>query len=80
MYLLANLYDTNISELIKIFELLSDFMIRYRVVAPGGGGGSLRAVVQQLLDGMNSGIVETTYDAIYYELFQINSGILKCNV
>lgn len=73
MYLLANLYDENINELIKIFELLSDFMLRYRVVAPGGGGGSLRAVVQQLLDGLSSGIVEMTYDAIYYELSNSNA-------
>lgn len=73
MYLVANLYDTDKAELIKIFELLSDFMIRYRVVAPSGGGGSLRAVVQQLLDGLNSGIVKLSYDAIYYELSNSNA-------
>lgn len=73
MYLIANLYDSNLDELIKIFELLSDFMLRYRIVAPGGGGGSLRAVVQQLLDGLSSGIVELSYDAIYYELSNSNA-------
>lgn len=72
MYLIANLYETNISELIKIFELLSDFMLRYRIVAPAGGGGSLRAVVQQLLDGLSSGIIELSYKAIYYELSNSN--------
>lgn len=68
MYLIANLYDSNNNELTKIFGLLSDFILRYRIVAPGGGGGSLRAVVQQLLEGLNSGIVELSYDAIYFEL------------
>lgn len=68
MYLIANLYESNITELVKIFGLLSDFMLRYRIVAPAGGGGSLRAVVQQLLEGLNSGIVDLSYDAIYFEL------------
>ena len=73
MYLIASLYESNSNELEKIFELLSDFMLRYRIVAPGGGGGSLRAVVQQLLEGLSSGIVELSYDAIYYELSNSNA-------
>lgn len=73
IYLFAHLYDNNISELIKILELLSDFMIRYRIVAPSGGGGALRSVVQQLLEGLNSGSVELKYESIYFELSNSNT-------
>lgn len=68
IYLLAELYDINVSELTKIFRLLSDFMLRYRIVAPSGGGGALRAVVQQLLEGLSSNVIKLTYDDILFEL------------
>lgn len=73
IFLLAQLYDSEPNKLIDIFKLLSDFMLRYRIVAPGGGGGSLRSVVQQLLEGLSSGIVELSYEAIYFELSNSNA-------
>ena len=68
IYLLAELYESNIVELTKIFKLLSDFMLRYRIVAPSGGGGSLRAIVHQLLEGLSSSVINLTYDDILFEL------------
>lgn len=68
MYLLSELYEEHRSELIKIFELLSDFLLRYRIVAPSGGGGALRSVVQKLLENLASGEVKLSYDEIIFEL------------
>lgn len=72
LHLLAELYDTNIDELIKIFCILSDFMLRYRIVAPSGGGGALRTVIHQLLEGLSSNFVNLSSDGIRFELS--NSG------
>lgn len=68
LYLFNTHYEEDKIELLKIFTLLSDFMLRYRVVSPSGGGGALRSVVQQLLEGLNLGVVENSYQGIYYEL------------
>lgn len=68
LYLFDTLFEQNSTELLSILNLISDFMLRYRVVAPSGGGGALRSVVQQLLEGLNSGVVECNYDTIYFEL------------
>lgn len=68
LYLFNTHYEEDKIELLKIFTLLSDFMLRYRVVSPSGGGGALRSVVQQILEGLNLGVVENSYQGIYYEL------------
>lgn len=73
LYLFDTHYESNTVELIKILRLLSDFMLRYRIVSPSGGGGSLRAVVQQLLEGLNSGVVENNYKGLYFELSNSNT-------
>lgn len=68
LYLFDTHYEEDKTKLLKILVLLSDFMLRYRVVSPSGGGGALRSVVQQLLEGLNLGVVENSYQGIYYEL------------
>ncbi len=73
LYLFDTLYESNKPELIKILRLLSDFMLRYRIVSPSGGGGALRSVVQQLLEGLNSGVVENNYKGLYFELSNSNT-------
>ncbi len=73
LYLFDKLYDENSAELAKILRLVCDFMIRYRIVSPSGGGGALRSVVHQLLENLNSGAIQTTYDNIYFELSNSNT-------
>lgn len=68
MYLLKELYSTNVEELIKILDLLVNFMLRYRIVSPSGGGGALRKAIQQLLEMISSGEIALTYDNVYFEL------------
>ena len=68
LYLFDNLYNSNIIELKRILELFIDFMLRYRIVAPSGGGGALRSVVHQLLEKLNSEEIELKYDSILFEL------------
>ena len=48
-------------------------MLRYRIVSPSGGGGALRSVVQQLLEGLNSGIIENNYQSILFEFSNSNA-------
>lgn len=69
-YLLCfdKLYNNDDDELAKILKLMSDFMLRYRIVAPSGGGGALRSVVHQLLEKINSEEISLTYEAVLFEL------------
>lgn len=73
LYLFTKLYDNNTAELTKILELLSDFMLRYRIVSPSGGGGALRAVIHQLLEKLNSEEIQISYDNILFELSNSNT-------
>lgn len=73
LYLFDTLYEECPKELEKILKLICDFMIRYRIVSPSGGGGALRSVVQQLLENLNSGATENTFDGIYFELSNSSS-------
>lgn len=73
LYLFSKLYDYNISELKKILELISDYMLRYRIVSPSGGGGALRSVIHQLLEKLNSEEIGLTYDNILFELSNSNT-------
>lgn len=68
MYLLERLYLNDSKELIKILDLLANFMLRYRIVSPSGGGGALRTAIQQLLESISTGKIAPTYDNIYFEL------------
>ena len=68
LYLLEKLYLTDLEELIKIFDLLANFMLRYRIVSPSGGGGALRAAIQQLLEQISTENISPTFENIYFEL------------
>lgn len=68
LLLLESMYDDARSELRKIFNLLTDYILRFRIVAPAGGGGDLRSIVQDLIENISSGTVEFTYNAILFEL------------
>ncbi len=68
LYLFDNLYERDNVALQKIMNLLSDFMLRYRIVSPSGGGGALRTVIYDLLEKLNSGEIVLTYDSIMEEL------------
>lgn len=68
LFLFSKLYENRQNELIMILNLLSDFLLRYRIVAPSGGGGALRSVVYQLLEKINLNEIDLTYDSIFFEL------------
>jgi len=72
LYLFDKLYSNQTSELIKILDLLFDFMARYRICAVSGGGGSLRTVVNQILRKLDNGL-QCTYDNIHFELSNSSS-------
>ncbi|MCH5186482.1 MAG: DUF262 domain-containing protein [Oscillospiraceae bacterium] len=68
LYLFNELYASDTEELLRILGLLCDFIIRYRIVSPAGGGGDLRTVIQQLLENLSSGTIELNYDSVHFEL------------
>ncbi len=72
IYLFDRLYNNHVNELLKILNLLFDFMARYRVCSVSGGGGTLRAVINQLLRKLDDGL-ECSYDKIYFELSNSSS-------
>ena len=73
MYLMSELYETNLNELRLIFRLLADFLLRYRIVTPSGGGGSLRLVIHQILDKLMNGEIEMNYASVLFELSNSSS-------
>lgn len=68
MVLFEKLYKENRNELKKILNLLCDFMLRYRIVSPSGGGGALRASIHTLLDKIINNNIKIVYDDILFEL------------
>lgn len=72
LYLFDNLYTNQERELIKILDLLFDFMARYRVCAVSSGGGALRTVINQLLRKFDDGL-SCNYENIYFELSNSSS-------
>lgn len=68
VYLFSKLYNQNNEELYKIFSLLVDYLLRYRIVTPSGGGGALRSVIYQLLEKLNANEISLDYDSILFEL------------
>jgi len=68
LHLLFNMYDNQKNELHRIFNLLTDYMLRYRIVTPSSGGGALRSVVQELLESLISGTVDLSFEAVLFEL------------
>jgi uncharacterized protein with ParB-like and HNH nuclease domain len=68
LYLLFNMFESQKNELRRIFVLLTDFLLRYRIVTPAGGGGALRSVVQELIENLNIDEVGFTWNSILFEL------------
>jgi uncharacterized protein with ParB-like and HNH nuclease domain len=68
LYLLFRIYDTNPIELLRILKLLVNFLIRYRIVSPSGGGGAMRSIVSGLIKGLTDGTLKFTHDDFYFEL------------
>ena len=69
MLLLEKMYnEKDIIELEKILKLLRDFLLRYRIVKPSGGGGGLATVVNQLLKKISTKEIECNYENILNEL------------
>ncbi|MDR2905811.1 MAG: DUF262 domain-containing HNH endonuclease family protein [Helicobacteraceae bacterium] len=68
LYLLASMYENQKEELRKIFILLTDYLLRYRIVTPSGGGGALRSFLQEILEKLVDESINFTRDDIYYEL------------
>lgn len=66
--LFEKLYSNNIDELRRIMDLISDFMLRYRIVSPSGGGGALRSSIYGLVEKIVGEIITLDYDSILFEL------------
>lgn len=66
--LFEKLYGKNLDELRKIMNLISDFMLRYRIVSPSGGGGALRSSIYSLVEKIIGDVVQLNYDSILFEL------------
>lgn len=64
LFLFKVLYEENRDELCKILNLLSDFMLRYRIVSPSGGGGALRAAIHSLIDDLDNNVIDASFDGI----------------
>ena len=68
MFLLFKMYDMNPQELLKILTLLSNFCIRYRIVAPAGGSGAIRSVVNNLIRSLMECNIAFTHGDLHKEL------------
>lgn len=68
LILFEKLYTCNISELRNIMDLLSDFMLRYRIVSPSGGGGALRSSIYGLVEKIVGEIIPLNYSSVLFEL------------
>lgn len=73
LYVFSVLYDEDLKKLSEIVKLLTDFMLRYRIVAPSGGGKALTTTILNLLKKLtktpsDEGYVETDYEKILFEL------------
>lgn len=68
LILFDKLYNINNDELMKIMDMLVDFMIRYRIVGLSNGSADLRSTLFNILTKITSGEIEPNYDSIKYEL------------
>lgn len=76
IYLLDKMYYNNRNNLIDIFSVLSDFLIRFRITGRGQGGGAIRGIVTSLLDLIQSDDYDATADNVRLELSR-NTGDKK---
>ena len=68
LVLFDRLYSINNSELMRIMDMLVDFMIRYRIVGLSNGSADLRSTLFNILTKITSGEIEPNYDNIKFEL------------
>lgn len=68
LILFDKLYNINNDELMKVMDMLVDFMIRYRIVGLSNGSADLRSTLFNILTKITSGEIEPNYDSIKYEL------------
>ena len=73
LYLLEKLFENDKKLLHKILTLLKDFLLRYRIVAPSSGGGTLRSVIQKIIEKIESKEISLSYEDIYFELSNSSS-------
>lgn len=73
IYLIRNLYEKSINDLLEIFNLLVCFLLRYRIVSPHGGSSDLRNVVLKLLDKLMTSERKMTYEDILFVLSNSSS-------
>lgn len=59
--------------LLKNLFLLRDFLIRYRIVKPSGGGGALLNVMFSIINKYNRKEIELSFDDIHYVLSNSNN-------
>jgi len=68
LYLLHEMHGKQTEELRRVFQLLLDFLLRFRIVMPSRGGGALSSVAIELIKKLRNGAVNLTYEDIRYEL------------
>lgn len=73
IYLLRNLYEKSIDNLLEIFNLLVCFLLRYRIVSPHGGSSDLRNVVLKMLDKLMTAEIDPDYEDILFFLSNSSS-------
>lgn len=60
-----SLYYTDLDKLNDICELILEFMIRYRIVQPSGGGGALSTKIRDIMKKISDGEYSITKKSIY---------------
>lgn len=68
LFLFKELYKLNVRELIKIVKLVTDYTLRFRIVAPSRGGGAIRTFIFSILSKLKNSEIKCSYDAILFEL------------
>ena len=68
LVLFDKMYNTDRVTFKKILDVLTDFMIRYRIVSPVNGSGDIRKTLFTLLSKITNNEIELSYDAILHEL------------
>ncbi len=68
LVLFDRLYNNNKVALRRMLDLLSDFMIRYRIVSPTNGSGDIRKTLFTILSKITKNEISLDYDSLLYEL------------
>lgn len=74
MQLYSILYERDNQLLSDILELLLEFMIRYRIVKPSSGGGSLDSKIYGIMEDIENKKIKLTLKNFYNELSSSENG------